>query len=407
MSEKKWTVMLYMAGDNSLDGNGLTDLAECKKVGSTPDINVIAQFDRAGPGRETRRYCLRRDTTLEADVVESLGETNTGDPKTAIDFVEWGAAKYAADRTLFVLWNHGSGWDDTNVYARGMRGDNRTLRVSRLRHSVFRTSVQHAAKIVAEGGPLYRAICFDDDAKDFLDNGEMKQVGQEAARILGRKVDILGMDACLMSMAEVGYQMKDFVSYMVASEQTEPDDGWPYDSILRALAADPAMTPADLGKTIVKAYVASYRGSRLAVTQAACALGAAENLALAVKKLGDALKAGLEKRTVLVAIRNAREVVQEYDTTDNVDLVDLCTRLRNGNTSASIKAACAEVLAASAGAGGFVVASAYVGPTMKGSRGVAIYFPTRKVSPLYAGLDFAARTGWGGFLKAYVASRGS
>ena len=56
----------------------------------------------------------------------------------------------------------------------------------------------------AIGDQVARAILFDDNAKDFLDNQEMKQVLADTATLLGRKVDILGMDACLMSMAEVG-----------------------------------------------------------------------------------------------------------------------------------------------------------------------------------------------------------
>ena len=31
----KWTVMVYLAGDNDLDGAGVGDLKEMKKVGSS------------------------------------------------------------------------------------------------------------------------------------------------------------------------------------------------------------------------------------------------------------------------------------------------------------------------------------------------------------------------------------
>ena len=42
-----WTVMVYLAGDNNLDGAGVADLREMKKVGSSASVNVIAQFDAA------------------------------------------------------------------------------------------------------------------------------------------------------------------------------------------------------------------------------------------------------------------------------------------------------------------------------------------------------------------------
>ncbi len=38
--------MVYMAGDNNLDGAALRDIAEMSKVGSTKDVNVLVQLDR-------------------------------------------------------------------------------------------------------------------------------------------------------------------------------------------------------------------------------------------------------------------------------------------------------------------------------------------------------------------------
>ena len=34
----KWTVMVYMAGDNNLDGAALRDIAEMARVGSTKGV---------------------------------------------------------------------------------------------------------------------------------------------------------------------------------------------------------------------------------------------------------------------------------------------------------------------------------------------------------------------------------
>ena len=38
----KWTVMVYMAGNNSLSGAATVDLAELRKVGSTAAVQVAA-----------------------------------------------------------------------------------------------------------------------------------------------------------------------------------------------------------------------------------------------------------------------------------------------------------------------------------------------------------------------------
>src|SRR3970040_61947 len=118
---EKWTVMVYLAGDNNLDANGVTDLVEMKKIGSVPGMNIVAQFDRSGAGFPRKRFFIRNGTSLNADVVESLGETNSGKPEILLDFIKWGAINYPADHYMLVLWNHGQGWDDTDIFA-GERG---------------------------------------------------------------------------------------------------------------------------------------------------------------------------------------------------------------------------------------------------------------------------------------------
>ena len=40
----------------------------------------------------------------------------------------------------------------------------------------------------------------------------------EAHRILKKRIDILGMDACFMSMGEVRYQIRDHVNIVVGAE---------------------------------------------------------------------------------------------------------------------------------------------------------------------------------------------
>jgi hypothetical protein len=402
--KKKWTFMVYMAGDNNLDANGIQDLNEMKKVGTTTHINVVAEFDRARQNQQTNRYLLKKGTTLESDVVQSLGEVDTGAPRFLIDFVQWAAQEYPADRYLLVLWNHGQGWDDTDIYARERTAGARLPRTQRIRHALFRSSVEETAKLRAAGGVVARAILLDDNAKDFLDNVEMKKAGQQIQQLLGHKLDLLGMDACLMSMAEVVYQMRDSVSCVVGSEQTEPLDGWPYDPILSGLAKQPALTAEALGKLIVEQYVKSYKGSGEAVTQSASTLAGAARLAGAVKALGTALKASLTNSAAHTAITLARSRVQEYDVPDNVDLVDLCNLLKKSSVPAAVKTACDQALSAVQAPSGMVLNSSHLGAPMKNSNGLAIYFPTRQVSPLYARLDFTKYTGWGAFLKAYIAA---
>lgn len=398
-TKKLWTVMVYMAGDNNLDPDGVQDLIEMKRVGSTDKVNIIAQFDRA-TGHVAKRYFIRKGGKVTDDAVASLGRINTGDPKRLMDFIKWGVRNYNADHFVLVLWNHGQGWDDTDVYADERHRCLRRLASGRIRHAFFHTPVRRMLMSATRDAQV-RAILLDDDAKDFLDNSEMRSVLADTKTLLKRKLDILGMDACLMSMAEVGYQIHESAEYSVGSEETAPLEGWPYDSILASLAKTPSMTPRDLSKLIVNKYLASYKPAD-GVTYSACDLSKADALATAIAALANALKASLSDSAARQRILSVRNQVQYYDVRDNIDLVDFCSLMARSGASSAIEKACRNVIKAAISS--YVVAQGHKGADMKNSHGVAIYFPTQAVSPLYAGLDFSKKTGWDVFLKAYLSA---
>jgi hypothetical protein len=404
---RAWTVLVYLAGDNNLDPSGIGDLLEMKRVGSTPRVGVVAEFDRAS-GKGARRYVLRKGGTLAADAVATLGRVNTGDHKRLLDFIRWGVETCPAERYALVLWNHGQGWDDTDIYQGERHRRLRRLATGRVRHALFRPPVRRLLRSAIRKYEAH-AILLDDDAKDFLDNVELKAVLADATALLGAKLDLLGMDACLMSMAEVGYQMRDGARFTVGSEQTEPGDGWPYDRILALLVQHPEMDAGDLAAAIVKSYLASYTAAD-GVTQSACDLARAEDLAGAVAGLARALTAAVREAAPRQRILAARARVQSYEVPDNVDLVDLCRLFAAGMPGSAVAKECAAVQrvvgkgGAAARGGGYVVAAGSKGAALRDSHGVAIYFPTTAVSPLYPRLDWAKATGWDRFLEAYLAA---
>lgn len=417
MGEKirKWTVMIYLAGDNNLDSAGVADLKEMKTVGSNDDVAVVAQFDRSGPKNHTKRYFLRKGGSLAGDAAGDLGETNTGDPKVLEDFILWAAEKYPAEHYMTVIWNHGSGWDDENVYGIGRAiGKDLVRKSSVISNTSFGASLPFSTARAISGGAMKRAvfrtsvekslttrgIAFDDDARDFLDNIELKKVFTNVTRKLGRKIDILGMDACLMSMFEVHYQMRDAALYCVGSEEVEPGEGWPYNTILSSLVAEPSMTPRGLSTTVVDKYVKSYKAADN-VTQSACDITRVGIVGNALDLFAQALTDSLSRATVRMSILEARDQVQSYYTAHYVDIVDLCGLIREKRVGGEIKAACTSIID-SITERGMVMRSGWKGSDVKHSHGISIYFPTRKISSLYAKLDFAKNTEWDTFLKAYL-----
>jgi hypothetical protein len=109
MKKAKWTVMVYMAGDNNLDSASLRDISEMAKVGSSRKVNILVQLDR-GKDLLTRRFYVTEGGGYEKDIVETFEETNTGDPKVLESFILWAIEKYPARRYFLILWNHEGGW---------------------------------------------------------------------------------------------------------------------------------------------------------------------------------------------------------------------------------------------------------------------------------------------------------
>jgi Clostripain family len=403
-SRKKWTVMVWMAGDNDLEEFGDSDIAEMKRVGSNDDINVIVQLDRMRDDN-TRRYFVRAGARADDDVVEELGETNTGDPVVATDFFRWAIERYPADQLMGVIWNHGAGIDDTDIYrsARGgsvgrgaVAGNTQPQLVRRAlsgrhRRALFQSTVAQATHD--------RAIAFDDTSKDFLDNLELKKVLVDVKRQTGRELDVLGLDACLMSMVEIAYQLRGTARIVVGSEELEPGDGWPYDRILKTLASEPDMSSADLGTAIVEHFVASYRGET--ITQAAVDLSKLSSVAAAIDTLAKALTKAIKKSPDYTAVTKALNATQRFDTPDFVDLGHFCQELSKRSATKEIKDGAKATIEALTAEGGFVVAERHTGKGVSNANGVAIYFPRGPVNKAYRLLDFAKTNTWRTFLEAY------
>ncbi len=407
-ARKKWTVMVWMAGDNDLESFGDKDIAEMKRVGSNGDIDVVVQFDRMRDDR-TRRYHVRPGGQPDDDVVEELGETNTGDPAVATDFFRWAIDRYPAERLLGVIWNHGSGIDETDVYARSAaRGVNvvrgaaagagelqrslvRTALSGRYRRALFATTVAQATND--------RAIAYDDTARDFLDNVELKNVLAEVKRQTRRELDVLGFDACLMNMVEVAYQLKGTARVVVGSEELEPGEGWPYDRVLEALAATPTLSAAALGARIVDSYIDSYAVGN--ITQSALDLSKLDVVAKAVDALATALTKAIRGAADYTAVAKSLNATQRFDMPDFVDLGHFCQELSKRSRAAAVKTAAKAIVDALKARDGFVVAERHKGTNVSNASGVAIYFPRGPVNKAYSRLDFAKATRWRAFLEAY------
>lgn len=405
----KWTFMVYLAGDNNLSEAGDKDLGEMRTVGSSGDVNVVAEFDNAGDAG-TVRYHVRQDGDGEEPV--SLGETDSGSPEVLLDFIGWAAESYPAERYGLVLWNHGGGWEPSEMdrVAAEVRAENYSVREASERSSsplgkvFFRPTLRTIFNLRS---PQLRAICCDDGSGHSLDTVELGKVLAGARDKLGQPLDLLGMDACLMSNFEVAYQARPYTNFVVASEESEPNDGWPYDAVLSKLVEEPGLATADLAAYIVEAYIKSYadRNYPGPVTQAALDLSAIGGVAAPLDALAAALIAHMPEAAE--EIWSAQRQSARFWHNTLWDVGHFCEELEGLTADDAVRDAAAEVRASlGAGAGNFVVAESHYGDTVERCAGVSIYLmpPLMAISQYYDDLAYVKEHGrWLEMMRAYHA----
>lgn len=372
----QWTYMVYMAGDNNLSTAGDEDLKEMRQIGSTSNVNVLAQFDNAGH-EGTRRIHIQRGGINEK--IDNLGETDSGDPLVLEDFITWAYENYPADRYALILWNHGGGWepDDLDRMARFERTKNWNVReassrsASKLKKTIFRTSIN---KILNMDSSRSRAICCDDGSRHSLDTIELGKVFKYAKEKTGKSLDILGMDACLMSNLEVAYQLEPYVSYIVASEESEPNEGWPYSSILDVLTKNTDISTPDLCREIVNAYIKTYEEwGQSDVTQSALDLSkikdATESLNLLAKALVDLMP---DVAPAILKAQNKSMCFADYTLWDVSHFCQELSRLTNDD---QLNQAIRDVIGKyKPQPENFIIAESHLGPSYSQCCGASVYF---------------------------------
>lgn len=235
-ANKPWTIFIFLDGDNNLEPAAIEDINEMERAVDTSKYNLIVELDRAGYDHsndgweDTRDFFVTpdpgTDKIIRSQCIDSIGEANMGDPNTLIDFVGRWIQDYPADNYMLILWDHGSGW------------------------------------LKKEPRPICKGVAYDETSDDeiLIANGEYGYAIDSINTLLGKKLDILANDACIMGMQEVAYEVKDNACYIIFSECDIPYDGYPYDDILNWLNTNISVSPESLSKEVVDKYVASYNG---------------------------------------------------------------------------------------------------------------------------------------------------
>lgn len=357
--QAKWTVMVYISGDNNLESYVISDIeTELAPTGSSTNVQVVALADRGpeastGPSDWKQTLLFHVTPGMKAtpqNAVADWGERDMGNPQTLIDFVNWSKTNYPANHYALIFWGHGWAW---------------------------------------RPGVVMR----DDTNNDTLDYPEEKA----AIPSLGF-IDVVGYDGCNMASIEIFNLWHGHATAVTGSQEWVGAEGLQYDLVLAQLAAVQGnMTADQVAMAFAQSATADKTWSAVAVDSRF------DGLVTAVNNLAVALNNGLA--------RNRKQYDQAFTATRTFwqapmdkDLYDMAYELNNKVSDATVKTRSQAVMNAvnsavlfdrhtNAYADTYGITIYHISKASEKDSNYAYYRST---------VDFALQTSWDEFLDAYA-----
>ncbi|HXA84453.1 MAG TPA: clostripain-related cysteine peptidase [Candidatus Dormibacteraeota bacterium] len=348
-----WTIMVYIAADDMLANFAVGSLKQLKSLASQ-DANVVvaAQFDANGR-RNIPRLIFKgagdKSESIQANRKDEIASTaNMADFFALSSFINWAYAQCRAKHYCLFLWGHGPELlvDDYPVLATGKK-----------------------VKKFLTPSDLRKALAATDLHRD------------------GHKFDIVGIDACCMSMMEVACELPDHAEFLVASQEEVPDFSFPYDNLLVFGKDENGDEIARACQEIPKRYVDAYqdyiltRETKIAgITLSSLSLKEVGAVLNPLDRLAAALMASIHDESIRRAVIDARANSRAFVAGLYVDLYNFCWELCSSlssqdNPDGDLLAASKEICAAIEfrGDNAFIIANE--SQLDRNCHGVSIYFP--------------------------------
>ncbi len=363
-----WTVLVYSMADTDLEPFLLDDITEMGAVGSGDKLDIVALVDRASDysddpvlGLDDWEGAKLLHVGLgEAEVLDDLGDVNTGDPAVLADFIAEGIARFPAQKYALVLSDHGAAWP-------GVGGDESSD------HDVL--DLAEISSAIAEG---------------------LDRAGVD-------RLELLGFDACLMATYEVASTVAPFARRLLSSQELEPGHGWDY-RVLQMLRDDPEADVDMLGRALVDGFrgQALSEGTEAEITLSLVDLEAMPALDEALSAFTEALTPRAGALGSIIGRTRAATLGfgRQPDPTQDTHMVDLGILVAEiGNDALDVSSEADEVLRTL----NQIVTYSVAGAAAKGATGLSIYFPPQQQWFSQDYTDVVAASGWAGFLAAYYA----
>jgi len=408
---KKWTIMVYIAADNDLfyfAWNNIKQLARS----ANKNMNIIVFLNEPGVHKKTQIYLIEKNKAILLNK-DNQKKLDSGSPNTLVDFCTWVIKNFPAEDYMLDLWNHGSGavdggyklYNPSSLFA--LNPSNLMLDLDRNKNPEQLINNQYKT----ERGGL-RGICFDETFKTYIDNQKLHfaldQISNKALN--GKKLSILGMDACLMAMIEICSLSKNYADILVASEEVELGPGWRYDKILQPFC-EKSPTKIELAKKIVTVYDETYSKITKDYTLSAIDLSkihaVEENLNNIARLLIESLRHQKEN-FVKKAIEKSRQNIG-FEEPSYVDLYSfykkLLLNLKNFKFQHKDQNKLVSQLKNKLNEGLYLISNSVIentrGKNLDYANGVSIYFPKQTVLNSYQKIEFSQQNQWATFISYY------
>jgi len=389
--DRDWLVLVYMSGVNDLGILGYLDknINAMESVKLTDKVSVVVLYNAIRPGKDKQLLFQKNPVMLNiqydsdtnkisSPISRSRYDTDMGNWRNLSRFATSSILRFPAKKVMLVIWGKGNG---------------------------------------------YKGVAYDDVSKHYMSVRQLSLALAGITKRTRRKLDLLAMDASLMQMAGVAWELKDYVKVIVGSEESVPGQGFPYKDVLTDLNKKPEMNAKELAGVLVKGYGNCYSGKGVTVSAVkdyengkycgGTTISALDSAAMPgfVKLLNNwtdaltsndallkkAAKSSLIENTFYFSSSQADTGVRSLDLCDLIDQIN--SVLPDGSKAKvagkTLKKFITENLVISQRAAGTKTGTAL--PYKKRTRGLAIYMLKMKKDQLYSELQFAKDSHWDSF----------
>jgi hypothetical protein len=298
-----WAILVYISADHELANFAVESLKQLKRGADGKTIALVEAH--SGKPAETSRYVFDgvrgldspqgRDSSIRLNLEPRTSPLPSGgiaDPLNLTRFIEWASQYQAKHRCLF-LWGHG--------YELLLNEDETAGAKKSGRNYLAPKSLKEALQTAKQSNPKLN-------------------------------FDIIGIDACGLSLFELARELSGCGDFLVASQEDVPDQSFPYEQLLLKMRTEDkaeavAAEIPELYRQFYQDYVLGPEAGTNEFTLASVRLKSTGSVQEPLKLLSKALLSSVSDPALRRAILSARKVTRDFALGMFVDLRDFCVQL--------------------------------------------------------------------------------